>query len=106
MRPLWRNVAGSLARIIPVPKDAQLWYDTRDIAFLREDAEVEANVTATQAQAMRTLVDGGFEPKSVISAVTSNDLNQLVHTGLLSVQVQEPGAMTSTNGSEPAAIPA
>jgi hypothetical protein len=40
---------------------------------------------------MRTLVDGGFDPDSVIQAVTSNDMSLLVHTGTLSVQLQPPG---------------
>jgi phage portal protein BeeE len=104
MRPLWRNVAGSLSMLVKVPTAAELWYDTRDIAFLREDAEVEASIISTQSQSMRALVDGGFEPSSVIAAVTAGDLSLLIHTGLLSVQVQEPGA-AGTNGT-PAVIPA
>jgi hypothetical protein len=109
MRPLWRNVAGSLARIIPVPPGAELWYDARDIAFLREDAEVEAKIASTRAQAIRQLLDGGFTAESAIAAVTTGDFDALEHTGLLSVQLQEPGALdedTSPNGSEPVATPA
>ena len=34
-------------------------------------------------QAMRTLVDGGFVPESVISAVTTGDMTKLTHSGLV-----------------------
>jgi hypothetical protein len=44
------------------------------------------------ATAMRTLWDGGADPKSVIDAVTSGDLSRLIHTGNLSVQLQDPNA--------------
>ena len=37
MRPLWRNVAGSLATVVNIPAGSVLWYDDRDIAFLQED---------------------------------------------------------------------
>ena len=42
MRPLWGNVVGSLATIVPVPGGAELWYDDRDIPFLAEDRKDEA----------------------------------------------------------------
>ena len=44
------------------------------------------------AQTMRTLVDGGFDPASVVAAVTTGDMNKLIHTGKTSVQLQAPGA--------------
>ena len=40
---------------------------------------------------MRTLVDGGFDPDSVIAAVTTGDMTLLTHSGTLSVQLQPPG---------------
>jgi hypothetical protein len=55
------------------------------------------------------LLDGGFTAESAIAAVTTGDFDALEHTGLLSVQLQEPGALdedTSPNGSEPVATPA
>jgi phage portal protein BeeE len=90
MRPLWRNVAGSLARIISVPAGAELWYDDRDIPFLQEDQKDAAEIQQAHAQTMRTLIDAGFAPDSVTSAVISGDLSRLVHTGLYSVQLQPP----------------
>jgi hypothetical protein len=91
LRPLWRNMAGSLANIITVPGGSELWYDTSGISFLREDEKDAAEIQQAQAQAMRTLIDGGFDPATVVDAITTGDLTRLVHTGLLSVQLQLPG---------------
>jgi len=89
MRPLWRNVAGSLARLVEVPGDAELWFDERDIAFLREDRKDAADIAFTKAQTIRQYVDAGFSPDSARDAVAADDESLLVHTGHLSVQVQE-----------------
>lgn len=94
IRPLWRNVAGSLARVIDVPANSELWYDDRDIPFLKEDVTSAATVQSQQAATMRTLIDGGFEADAVVDAVVSGDLSRLSgkHTGLTPVQLQKPGA--------------
>ena len=97
IRPLWRNVSGSLEAIVPPPKNAQLWYDVRDIPFLAADVKDAAEVQAKDAQAIRTLVDGGFDPKSVVEAITAGDLRRLKHTGKLSVQLQPPSDTPVTN---------
>jgi phage portal protein BeeE len=101
LHPLWQNAAGSLSRIIKAAGGARLWYDTRDVAFLREDSKDAAEIASTQATAIRTLVDGGYEPESVQRAVTSGDLSLLKHTGLLSVQLQPPGAQLNAESSTP-----
>jgi phage portal protein BeeE len=107
LRPLWRNAAGSLATLVPPPSGAELWYDDRDIAFLREDNEQIAQIQAQQAVTIRQYVDAGYEPKSVVEAVQANDLSLLKHTGLFSVQLQkpgepgEPGAPATSTGPAP-----
>lgn len=107
MRPLWRNMAGSLASIIDEPSGAQLWYDDRDIPALAEDQKDLAEIKSAQAQQIKTLIDAGYEPVSVVSAVTSSDYSRLKHTGLFSVQLQPPGTSTptSTNGVVPIGAP-
>jgi hypothetical protein len=92
MRPLWRNAAGSLAQLVNVPAGAELWYDDRDIAFLREDRRDAAEIQGVQSRTIRQLVDAGYEPKSVTAAVMAEDYSLLTHTGLYSVQLQKPGA--------------
>ena len=100
--PSLRQMCEALASLVPVPAGSELWYDLTDVAFLREDAKDAAEVIATQAQAIRTLVDGGMKPDEAVAAVTSGDLSLLVgqHTGLLPVQLQPPG--TTTTPSAPA----
>ncbi|MFH9816146.1 phage portal protein [Streptomyces sp. NPDC017230] len=92
MRPLWRNAAGSLAEIIDVPAGAELWYDDRDIAFLREDRQAAAEIQGLQSRTIRALVDAGYEPDSVVAAVLAEDYSLLRHSGLYSVQLQAPGS--------------
>jgi phage portal protein BeeE len=91
MRPLWRNVAGSLATLVTVPAGAELWYDDRDIPFLQEDRKDAAAIQQTQAQTIRTLVDAGYEPDSVIAAVAAEDWDKLSHSGMFSVQLHPAG---------------
>jgi phage portal protein BeeE len=91
MRPLWRNVAGSLATLVNVPTGADLWYDERDVAFLREDSRDAAEIQGLKSRTIRQLTDAGFEPVSVIAAVEGDDFSLLRHTGLYSVQLQKPG---------------
>lgn len=92
MRPLWRNACGSLARIVAVPPGAELWYDDRDISFLQEDLKDAAEIMQVRATATKTFVDAGYSPDSSVAAVNADDLGLLVHTGLVSVQLQPPGA--------------
>jgi Phage portal protein len=92
MRPLWRNFAGSMARIIDVPSAAELWYDDRDIPALKEDGKKAADITRVQAAAINTFITAGFDPDSAVDAVTSGDLSRLKHTGLTSVQLHPPGS--------------
>jgi hypothetical protein len=87
-RPLWRNVCGSYAKLVRVPGRARLWYDDAGIPFLAEDQKDNAEIQQTQANAIKQLVDAGFEAESVIDAITSGDMTRLEHTHLFSVQLQ------------------
>lgn len=91
-RPAWRRTAVALSKLVPVPADARLWYDARDVAALQQDEADEAAIRAKDAQTARTLTDGGYSPESVVEFLTSGDASVLSHTGLLPVQVQPPGA--------------
>ena len=88
---LWRNAAGSLEVLVPPPPGSRLWYDTRDIPFLREDQRDAADIQGVQAQSIRTLLDAGYTADSVVSAVNNSDWKLLAHSGLFSVQLQAPG---------------
>jgi phage portal protein BeeE len=110
MRPMWRQAAAAFASVVDVPVGAELWFDDRDIPFLQEDMKDEAEIQQTQANAIRALVDAGFEADSVVQAVTAGDLTRLVHSGLFSVQLQPAGstqpALPSGNGNGQPTLPA
>jgi phage portal protein BeeE len=105
-RPQWRSVAGALAKAVKVPAGSRLWYDDRDIPFLREDMGDEADIMATRASAIRTLGDAGFTPESAVAAVDGSDLTLLKHSGLFSVQLQPAGSQQDPATEDPQADPA
>ncbi|HON76518.1 MAG TPA: hypothetical protein PLQ23_15365, partial [Dermatophilaceae bacterium] len=98
--PSWRLMCEALAPLVAVPAGAELWYDTTDVAFLHEDAKDAAEVVSTQATAIRTLTDGGYDPDAVVTAVTGGDLSTLLsqHSGLVPVQLQPPGSGNMNDG--------
>ncbi|HEY5990698.1 MAG TPA: phage portal protein [Streptosporangiaceae bacterium] len=104
--PTLQDLAASLAPLVNVPSDAELWYDPADMPILREDAKDAADIEFIKAQTIRQLVDGGFEPASVIAAVQGQNMSLLSHSGMLSVQLQEPGAAPTgqANGKVPATV--
>jgi hypothetical protein len=106
-RPMWQNIAGSLATIVVPPSGSELFYDDRDIPFLAEDQKDRADIEHVKAQAIRSLVDGGFKADAVIAAVDAGDLSLLKgeHTGLFSVQLQAPGSTKMPQGEAPGETP-
>jgi hypothetical protein len=112
LRPLWGGLFAALESIVPPPSDADLWYAEKEISFLQEDRKDAADIEFTKSQTIAALVREGFEPRSVIAAVEAEDMNLLVHSGLLSVQLQTPGQQKPTvdgtavngplNGNQPA----
>ncbi len=93
IRPLWLNATLALRKLIPPPADAELWYDVSGVSALQADALDDAAVLAQQATTMRQLVDGGFDPSSVLAAVTTGDMTKLRHSGNLSVQLIPAGQL-------------
>lgn len=99
MAHLWANICGSIQEIMPPPDSGtRLWYDTSSVPSLREDAIDAATILSTKSKVIRDLGDGGWDPDSVIDAVTSENLGLLkgTHTGRLSVQLQAPGTNEGT----------
>jgi len=92
IRPLWQIAAASLSVLLDVPHAAHLWYDERDIAFLREDELDRAEIFRVDMNAVDAGIKAGFEPDAVVEATRDRDLGKLVgnHTGLVSVQMQPP----------------
>ena len=96
MHPLWQNAAGSLEVLVRSRRmsTSRLWYDARDVPFLREDEKDAAEIQSVSASTIARLTEAGFRPDIAVRAVTSGDLTQLgtAHTGMFSVQLQTPGA--------------
>jgi hypothetical protein len=110
MRPLWGTFAGAIATLVDVPSDSRLWYDDRDIPFLREDVTEQSTILQTNAATLVALINGGFDAEAAITAVDAGDLSRLrgAHLGLVSVQLQPPGteAPADEEPAAPAAIEA
>ena len=92
MSSAWRNAAGSLEQIIRTPSGARLWYDIRGIPALKDDIKSAAEVAQLNGATIVAYIKDGFTADSAVAAVVSGDMKRLVHTGLISVQLQKPGA--------------
>jgi phage portal protein BeeE len=108
---LWGNFCGSMETLVKPPAGSQLWIDASDIPFLREDRKDAAEIQQVIGQTIGQYVRDGFTAESAKAAVKNEDPSLLVHTGLFSVQLQEPGTVESapveavppvpTNGKPP-----
>jgi phage portal protein BeeE len=101
--PSLQDLANSLAPVVKVPADAELWFDTADMPILREDARDAADIEQVKAMTITAYVQEGFTPESAVAAVRGQDVSLLKHGGLLSVQLQPPGAAPPLPRPVPAA---
>jgi hypothetical protein len=106
LRSQWRSFCGAIAPLVDVPKDSRLWYDPKDVAFLRED---QTDIAARQSTEMGTMSAGiaaGYTPESVTASVIADDWSKLEHSGLVSVQLQPAGADPNVPaGADPNVVP-
>lgn len=91
LRPQWRSLCQAYSVLVPKLKGARLWYDGRDIAFLRADKAAEAEYLQSIATTISSLVTNGFTADSAKLYALERDPTLLVHTGYVSVQLQLPG---------------
>ena len=104
MRPLWRMACAAIEVVVQPPNSgSRLWYDDRDVAFLSADMQDLATARASDASTILSLVNSGFDPASVVEAVTTNDFSALEPIAdLTSVQLQP---LPDPNAPKPPAIP-
>lgn len=104
MRDLWSKASASLQVLVTPPRDGvSLWYDDRDIPFLREDEKDAAEIQFLEAQTLRQLLDAGWTPESAKAYLQSGDVSLLQHSNLFSVQLQ-PARQMPTLG-DPTSTP-
>lgn len=89
--PTLQDLAASLAPLVDVPNDAELWTDVGDMPILREDAKDAAEIEQIRIATIGSAIQAGFTPESSVAAVRGQDVNLLKHTGMVSVQLQKPG---------------
>lgn len=100
MRPNWRSATAALAKLVRVPAASRLWYDTVDIAALREGEKERAETAQIMALAAGELIRSGYAPDTVAAAITAGDFSLLTHTGAI------PTALYPGGKAAPAAAPA
>lgn len=111
-RPQWKSFAGAIEPLLDRPTDAQgvpdaeLVADVREVAFLREDAKDLAEVQSVTMATINAAIAAGWTPQSAQEAVLAEDLSKLVHSGLVSVQLQPPGGPEDKADPEAAAAEA
>jgi hypothetical protein len=102
--PTLADLAASLAPMVTVPSDAELWTKTSDMPILREDAKDAAEIEQIKASTISSLTAIGFTRKSVIAAVVGQDMTMLEEDPQwISVQLQ---AAAGGPAAAPPALPA
>lgn len=91
MRPNWRSACGALAKLVEVPDGSRLWFDTSDIAALRQGEKERADTFLTKSQTANALILSGYDPLTVALAIESGDLSLLKHTGRVPTTMYQDG---------------
>ncbi len=99
--PTLQDYAASLAPLVDVPNDAELWPETADMPILRDDSKAAAEIEQMKQASIVAYVNAGFTPESAVAAVAAGDVSLLKHTDLLSVQLQPAGSQPSTPAPKP-----
>jgi hypothetical protein len=71
------------------------------VAFLREDIKELAETQSITMATINAAIAAGWTPESAQNAVLAEDLSLLVHSGLVSVQLQPPGTTAPTETPAP-----
>lgn len=89
LRPMWRSLCDSLRCLVPEYEGSRLWYDDRDVSFLRQDRQAQSDLMNQNAQTMNFLIMAGYTPESAQQYIwAEGDPRVLQHSGLVSVQMQ------------------
>src|SRR5690606_15021677 len=72
--PTVQGLCAAVERVMKPAPDAELWFDASEVLFLQEDQKDAAEIAQTNASAIRSLVEAGYAPDSVVDAITTGDL--------------------------------
>lgn len=101
LRPLWRSLCAAYEPLVNVRPGTRLWYDTRDIAFLRDDQKKLAEIRQLNSSVLASLITSGYTPESSAQFIVTDDPKVLQHTGLVSVQLLPPGTVADSTKPDP-----
>jgi len=103
MRPLWRSACAALQKLVPnvPPAGVRLWFDTTDIAALRQSETERAQTMQVNAAALLTLVQAGYTRESARVALQTGDVGQLVEAP----QAPPPGISGRETAAEHINVP-
>lgn len=100
MHPLWQSFCEAMENLVRPPAPTRrrperlrLWYSSADVSILNDDRDERAEIRGKDAETVDKLVREGWTPESAVNYVMTGDLTKLKHTGLVSVQLYEPGAV-------------
>ena len=77
MRPLWRSACAALTKFVNVPAGTRLWFNTKEIAALRQGEKELADTMLLLSKAAGELATAGFEHASIVAALSAGDLTLL-----------------------------
>jgi hypothetical protein len=66
-----------LSKLVAVPMGTRLWFDTADIAALRQGEKERADTMLVLSQAAAELIAAGAEPETAAAAVAAGDVTLL-----------------------------
>lgn len=104
MRPNWRSACAALAKLVEVPAVSELWFDTTDIAALREGEQERATTAQTLANAAGELIRAGYAPETVAQALIAGDMSLLTHTGAIPTALYPGGQAPEPARAEPLVV--
>lgn len=95
----WQSACAALSKLVDVPAGAELWYDSGAIPALQEAETARAEASHVNAQALSVLITAGYDPASAQDSIAAGDVTLLRHSGLVSVQLQQPGQAQTVGGA-------
>ena len=95
---LWLSACRALSKLVQVPSGAELYFDRARITALREGEQERAVTAQTLAAAAMNLINAGYVPDTVTSALTAGDLSLLKHTGAIPTALYPDGKAPIATG--------